>query len=153
MSSSGRGGKRQGAPPPAPFGATAKRAQPHGGHLADDSIRASGDLSSPIGSAPNGRCLLFRRNIKLMYAFVMLDEMVESAIHNLSARCHTMLQQRRKLIQFPSASGPWSLISYQFARCATLLRTASAFQAGDRLPRTSGNNNVQEIKLGENIRV
>uniref|UniRef100_I1QV27 Uncharacterized protein n=1 Tax=Oryza glaberrima TaxID=4538 RepID=I1QV27_ORYGL len=61
MSSSGRGGKRQGAPPPAPFGAAAKRAQPHGGHLADDSIRASGDLSSPIGSAPNGRCLLFRR--------------------------------------------------------------------------------------------
>uniref|UniRef100_A0A0E0EPS6 Uncharacterized protein n=1 Tax=Oryza meridionalis TaxID=40149 RepID=A0A0E0EPS6_9ORYZ len=125
MSSSGRGGKRQGAPPPAPFGAAAKRAQPHGGHLADDSIRASGDLSSPIGSAPNGRCLLFQRNIKFMYAFVMLDEMVESAVHNLSARCHTMLQQRRKLIQFPSASGPWSLISYQFARCATLLRTAS----------------------------
>lgn len=61
MSSSGRGGKRQGAPPPAPFGAAAKRAQPHGGHLADDSIRASGDLSSPIGSAPNGRCLLFHR--------------------------------------------------------------------------------------------
>ncbi|BAD81526.1 unknown protein [Oryza sativa Japonica Group] len=92
MSSSGRGGKRQGAPPPAPFGAAAKRAQPHGGHLADDSIRASGDLSSPIGSAPNGRCLLFH-----------------SSLPHYD-------QQRRKLIQFPSASGPWSLISYQFAR-------------------------------------
>uniref|UniRef100_A0A0E0EPS7 Uncharacterized protein n=1 Tax=Oryza meridionalis TaxID=40149 RepID=A0A0E0EPS7_9ORYZ len=124
MSSSGRGGKRQGAPPPAPFGAAAKRAQPHGGHLADDSIRASGDLSSPIGSAPNGRCLLFQRNIKFMYAFVMLDEMVESAVHNLSARCHTMLQQRRKLIQFPSASGPW-YVCLHLLRCATLLRTAS----------------------------
>uniref|UniRef100_A0A0D3F2J4 Uncharacterized protein n=1 Tax=Oryza barthii TaxID=65489 RepID=A0A0D3F2J4_9ORYZ len=53
-----------------------------------------------------------------MYAFVMLDEMVESAIHNLSARCHTMLQQRRKLIQFPSASGPWA-----FSKCLWLRTT------------------------------
>uniref|UniRef100_A0A0D9YPE8 Uncharacterized protein n=1 Tax=Oryza glumipatula TaxID=40148 RepID=A0A0D9YPE8_9ORYZ len=120
MSSSGRGGKRQGAPPPAPFGATAKRAQPHGGHLADDSIRASGDLSSPIGSAPNGRCLLFRSSLP----------------HYAPAKAQVD----------PISICIWSL-------CATLLRTASAFQAGDRLPRTSGNNNVQEIKLGENIRV
>uniref|UniRef100_A0A0E0AUL1 Uncharacterized protein n=1 Tax=Oryza glumipatula TaxID=40148 RepID=A0A0E0AUL1_9ORYZ len=106
VSSSGRGGKRQGAPPPASFGDAAKRAQSHGGHPANDSIRASGGLSSPISSATHGRCLFFCRNIKFLYAFVMLDEMVESAVHNLSARCHAMLQQRRKLIQFPSASGP-----------------------------------------------
>uniref|UniRef100_A0A0E0AUL0 Uncharacterized protein n=1 Tax=Oryza glumipatula TaxID=40148 RepID=A0A0E0AUL0_9ORYZ len=59
VSSSGRGGKRQGAPPPASFGDAAKRAQSHGGHPANDSIRASGGLSSPISSATHGRCLFF----------------------------------------------------------------------------------------------
>jgi hypothetical protein len=36
---------------------------------------------------------VFFRNIKFMYAFVMLDEMDESAVHNLSARCHTMISK------------------------------------------------------------